>query len=154
MSEQHVRIVRPHERDASTAQTSGMSRVAGISAATSGSSSIWMGEVVTEPGFASGAHHHGEVESAIYGHPAIQEVAVIGVPDERWGEAVKAMVVLKPGAEATEADILAFARERIAGFKLPKSVDFIAALPRGPSGKILRRELRAPFWEGRERAVN
>ncbi len=66
MSEQHVRIVRPHERDAATAQTPGMARVAGVSANTCGSASIWMGEVVTEPGFRSGAHHHGDVESAIY----------------------------------------------------------------------------------------
>ena len=66
MNEQQVRIVRPHERDATTAQTPGMARVAGVSANTCGSSSIWMGEVVTEPGFRSGAHHHGDVESAIY----------------------------------------------------------------------------------------
>jgi acyl-CoA synthetase (AMP-forming)/AMP-acid ligase II len=95
-----------------------------------------------------------EVESAIYGHEAVADVAVIGVPDDKWGEAVKAMVVLKPGANATPADIVAFARSRIAGYKCPKSVDFIAALPRNPSGKILRRELRAPFWEGHARGVN
>ncbi|MBI1186042.1 MAG: long-chain-fatty-acid--CoA ligase [Alphaproteobacteria bacterium] len=95
-----------------------------------------------------------EVESAIYGHPAVADVAVIGVPDEKWGEAVKAMVVLKTGATATPADVIGFARERIAGYKCPKSVDFIDALPRNPSGKILRRELRAPFWQGRARQVN
>ncbi|MBH0112033.1 long-chain-fatty-acid--CoA ligase [Novosphingobium sp. YJ-S2-02] len=95
-----------------------------------------------------------EVENAIYGHPAIAEVAVFGVPDARWGEAVKAVVVLKPEAEATEADILAFARTRIGGHKLPKSVDFAATLPRTPSGKVMRRALRDPYWEGRERAVN
>ncbi|MBI5288335.1 MAG: cupin domain-containing protein [Chloroflexi bacterium] len=66
MTEEHVRIVRPQERDAATAQTPGMSRVAGVSANKCGSSSVWMGEVVTEPGFRSGAHHHGNVESAIY----------------------------------------------------------------------------------------
>ena len=95
-----------------------------------------------------------EVESAIYGHPAVAEVAVVGVPDEKWGEAVKAMVVLKPGAAAEADDIIAFARTRIAAFKTPKTVDFIQALPRNASGKILRRELREPFWAGRERRVN
>jgi len=95
-----------------------------------------------------------EVENAIFGHPAVQEVAVIGVPDEKWGEAVKAVVVLKAGHEASEEDIIAYARERIGGFKLPKSVDFIAALPRNATGKVLRRTLREPHWAGRERQVN
>jgi acyl-CoA synthetase (AMP-forming)/AMP-acid ligase II len=94
-----------------------------------------------------------EVESAIFGHPAVADVAVIGVPDERWGEAVKAMVVLKPGVEATAAEIIAYARERIAGYKLPKSVDFIAELPRNPSGKVLKRELRKPYWAGLDRRI-
>jgi long-chain acyl-CoA synthetase len=95
-----------------------------------------------------------EVENAIYGHPAVQEVAVIGVPDEKWGEAVKAIVVPKEGANADEADIIAFARTRIAAFKAPKSIEFVAALPKGPSGKILRRVLREPYWQGHERRVN
>ena len=95
-----------------------------------------------------------EVENAIFGHEAVADVAVIGVPDEKWGEAVKAIVVLKPGQKATSEDIITFTRTRIAGYKLPKSVDFIEALPRNPSGKILRRELREPYWAGRERRVN
>ena len=94
-----------------------------------------------------------EVESAIFGHPAVADVAVIGVPDERWGEAVKAMVVLKPGESTTAEDIIAFARQRIAGYKLPKSVDFIGELPRNPSGKVLKRVLRKPYWEGRDRKI-
>jgi len=95
-----------------------------------------------------------EVESAIFGHEAVADVAVIGVPDERWGEAVKAMVVRKPGTSPSADDIIAFARERIAGYKCPKTVDFIDELPRNPSGKILKRELRKPYWEGMERQVN
>jgi acyl-CoA synthetase (AMP-forming)/AMP-acid ligase II len=95
-----------------------------------------------------------EVENAVFGHPAVADVAVIGVPDEKWGEAVKAIVVRKPDATVTPAEIIAYARERIAGYKLPKSVDFVEALPRNPSGKILRRELREPYWEGRQRRVN
>ena len=95
-----------------------------------------------------------EVEGAIFGHPAVADVAVIGVPDEKWGEAVKAVVVLKPGAEANESDILQFARTRIAGFKVPKSVDFVSALPRNASGKVLKRSLREPYWVGKDRNVN
>jgi len=95
-----------------------------------------------------------EVESAIFGHPAVQEVAVIGIPDQKWGETVKAVVVAKPGMSVEEADIIAWARERIAAFKAPRSVDVIEALPRNASGKILRKDLRAPYWQGYERMVN
>ncbi len=95
-----------------------------------------------------------EVESAIYGHPQVLEVAVIGVPDDKWGEAVKAICVPKPGCAVDADSVIGWARERIAGFKVPKSVDVIDALPRNASGKILRRELRAPYWEGRTRQVN
>jgi acyl-CoA synthetase (AMP-forming)/AMP-acid ligase II len=95
-----------------------------------------------------------EVESALYGHPGVADVAVIGVPDERWGESVKAIVVPKPGSSLTPAELIEFARARIAGYKVPRSVDFIDALPRNPSGKILKRELRKPYWVDRERQVN
>lgn len=96
-----------------------------------------------------------EVENAIHGHPHVAEVAVIGVPDDTWGEAVKAIVVPKPGVTPDAADIIAYARARIAHYKAPKSVEFLAApLPRSASGKILRRELREPYWAGKERRVN
>ncbi len=95
-----------------------------------------------------------EVESGIYGHPDVLEVAVIGVPDEKWGEAVKAVCVPKPGHTIDADSIIQWARERLAGFKVPKSVDVIDALPRNPSGKILRRQLREPYWAGRERQIN
>jgi acyl-CoA synthetase (AMP-forming)/AMP-acid ligase II len=95
-----------------------------------------------------------EVEAALFGHPAIAEVAVIGVPSAKWGEEVKAIAVAKAGSTIDPAEVIAWARGRIAGYKLPKSVDVIDALPRGPTGKILRRELRAPFWEGYTRKVN
>ena len=95
-----------------------------------------------------------EVENALYAHPKVADVAVIGIPSEKWGEEVKACVVVKKGEELTEAEVIAHAREHIAGYKCPKSVDFIDILPRNPSGKILRKDLRAPYWEGKERAVN
>ena len=95
-----------------------------------------------------------EVESAIYGHPDVMEVAVIGVPDAKWGESVKAVCVPKAGATVDPDSVINWARERIAGFKVPRSVDIIPALPRNASGKILRKDLRAPYWEGYDRQVN
>ncbi len=95
-----------------------------------------------------------EVESALFSHPKIADVAIIGVPDDKWGESVKAIVVVKKGEKLTPEEIIAFARERIAAYKCPKTVDFIDVLPRNPSGKILRRDLRKPYWEGRDRLVS
>lgn len=86
-----------------------------------------------------------EVEEALARHPAVDQVAVIGVPHERWGETVKALVVLRPGAHATADELTAFARDRLAGYKLPRRIDFVGDLPRTASGKLLKRELRERF---------
>ncbi|SHH63700.1 Acyl-CoA synthetase (AMP-forming)/AMP-acid ligase II [Jatrophihabitans endophyticus] len=92
-----------------------------------------------------------EVERVLAEHPAVLEVAVIGVPDERWGEVVKAVVGLRPGATATEDELIAHCRASLARFKCPRSVDLLDALPRNPTGKILKRDLRTPYWDGRDR---
>jgi acyl-CoA synthetase (AMP-forming)/AMP-acid ligase II len=94
-----------------------------------------------------------EVEQAVAAHPSVAEVAVIGVPDDHWGESVKAIVALIPGATTRPDDVIAFTRERLARYKCPRTVDIIDALPRNPNGKVLKRELRKVFWEGRERQV-
>jgi long-chain acyl-CoA synthetase len=83
-----------------------------------------------------------EIEEVLYGHPAVAEAAVIGVPHESHGEEVKAILALKPGQTASQADIIAYCKERLASFKYPRIVEFLEALPKGPTGKILKRELR------------
>jgi acyl-CoA synthetase (AMP-forming)/AMP-acid ligase II len=95
-----------------------------------------------------------EVETVLYQHPAVFEACVISIPDERWGESVKAVVSLKPGAAATAEELMHFCRSRLADYKAPRSLDFVAELPKNPSGKIARKVVREPYWQGRERRVN
>ena len=95
-----------------------------------------------------------EVENVLYMHPAILECAIVGVPDEKWGEAVKGIVVLRLGQQATEAEIIQFCKDRIAHYKAPKSIDFIDALPRTGSGKIHKKSLRDKYWESYDKKVH
>jgi long-chain acyl-CoA synthetase len=94
-----------------------------------------------------------QVEQCIYRHPSVLECAVIGVPDEVWGEALKAVVVLKPGTSATEDEIVELTRRELASYMKPKSVEFVDTLPKGPTGKIMKRELRAAYWPDHARRV-
>lgn len=91
-----------------------------------------------------------ELEKALLAHPAVYELAVVPVPDEKWGEVPKALVVLKPGQQATEAELLEFCRTRVAHYKAPRSIEFFESLPKTGTGKILKKELRKKYWQGRE----
>lgn len=96
-----------------------------------------------------------EVEAALYSHPAVREAAVFGIPDDRWGELVRAAICLRPGLSATAEDLMEHCRGRLAGYKVPRRIEFIEGeLPKSGAGKILKRQLREPFWAGRERRVS
>jgi acyl-CoA synthetase (AMP-forming)/AMP-acid ligase II len=88
-----------------------------------------------------------EIEEVLYKHPAVQECAVIGIPDPYWVERVHAVIVLKKGQQATPEEIMAFCKKNMAGYKTPKSVECVEALPKNPAGKILKRELRDNYWK-------
>ena len=97
-----------------------------------------------------------EIDNELIKHPAVLDVCTIGAPDEEWGEAVKAVVALQPGyvpSEALAKDLIAFARERLAGYKTPRSIDFAAEIPRSEAGKMQRRQVRAPYWAGRAKQI-
>jgi acyl-CoA synthetase (AMP-forming)/AMP-acid ligase II len=87
-------------------------------------------------------------------HPGVADVAVIGVPSEKWGETVKAVAVRSSGTDVSDQELITFARQNLAHYKCPTSVDWVEALPRNPSGKVMKTELRAPYWKGRDSFVS
>jgi len=95
-----------------------------------------------------------EVEDVLFSHPAVAEVAVIGVPSEKWGETIKALVVLAEGESVTEEELIRWCKDKAAGYKAPTSVEFRDELARTATGKLQKFKLRKPYWEGRERQVN
>ena len=95
-----------------------------------------------------------EVENALMSHDEILDAAVVGVPDDKWGESTKAFVVLSKENSMNESEIISYTKSKIASYKCPKTIECLDMLPRNPSGKVLRRELRAPYWEGKDRGVS
>ena len=95
-----------------------------------------------------------EVEQAIAEHPMVKEVAVIGVPDDKWGEAVKAVVVLRPNTQATDEEIIEFCKQKLPSYKKPRSVDFSTELPRLSSGKLAKQKLRDKYWQGYRKKIS
>jgi acyl-CoA synthetase (AMP-forming)/AMP-acid ligase II len=94
-----------------------------------------------------------EVERALTDHPAVLDAAVFGIPDDKWGESVKAVVELSEGRQTSPDELVAWCREKLAHYKCPRSVDIMVELPRNPTGKLLKRDLRKPYWENRDRAI-
>jgi acyl-CoA synthetase (AMP-forming)/AMP-acid ligase II len=94
-----------------------------------------------------------EVENVLSVHPDVAAVAVVGVPDPRWGEAVKAIVIPRQGSAPSAAELIAFCRERLAGYKVPKTIDFVDAFPLTGTGKVSKKDLRAPYWAAMERRI-
>ena len=95
-----------------------------------------------------------EVEDCLFSHPAVAEVAVIGVPSDKWGETIKALVVLADGSSADEEELIAHCKRRLAGYKAPTSIDFREAIPRTATGKVQKFKLRQQYWQGKDRQVN
>jgi long-chain acyl-CoA synthetase len=94
-----------------------------------------------------------EIENVLYRHPAVLEAAVVGIPDDKWGEAVCAHVVLREGQSLTEEELIDFTKEKLAGYKKPKVIKFVDSIPKTAVGKVIRKEIRAPYWEGRARKI-
>jgi acyl-CoA synthetase (AMP-forming)/AMP-acid ligase II len=95
-----------------------------------------------------------ESEKILLEHTAVSDVAVVGVPDSKWGEAAKAIVVVKPGHSVSDQELIQYVRQRLAHFKCPSSIEFVESLPRNAAGKVIKRQLREPYWRGHQRRIN